>query len=193
MQKNNNMKTHFYLTLLLCLLLGSCKQNKPTTANNTETDLSVQTQDTIAVSPLVIDSTLLRINEMIAEEFAAKNLKYAITEKHDTTTENYSYIVDDWYKNGYTRIELTIETFNSTLSAKQKLTDIQKMYEESVDIGIDTKPDDIIRNKIMASYFRINNKLYSFYSSANIGHIEYKIYKRIINEKQIKKEDTGVL
>ena len=51
-KKNNNMKIHFYLTLLLCLLVCSCKQNKPTTAENTETDLSVQTAtDTIPKMP----------------------------------------------------------------------------------------------------------------------------------------------
>ena len=187
------MKKTFIIFSLFALIAVGCKQNKPTTAENTETDFSVQTEDTTAVSLVVIDSTLIRINEIIAEEFSAKDLKYEITEKHDTTTENYTYTVDDWYKNGYTRIELTIETFASEQSAKQRLTEIQKMYDESVFLGIDTKPDDVIRNKIATKYFRINDKLYSFYSSANIGHIDSKIYKRIINEKQIKEEDTGVL
>ena len=188
------MKTQFHSILILCLLtICSCQQNKPTTAENTETDLSVQTEDTIAVSPVVIDSTLIRINEIIAEEFSAKNLKYEITEKRDTTTENYSYIVDDHFKNGYTRITLTIETFDSEQSAKQRLTEIQKLYDESVFLGIDTKPDDVIRNKIATTYFRLNNKLYSFSSSANISHIESKIYNRIIKEMQIKEEDTGML
>lgn len=63
-------------------------------------------------------------------------------------TEIYSYIVDDWYKNGYTRITLTIETFDSEQSAKQKLTEIQKMYEKNI--------NSEFPNKMVARYFRLN-------------------------------------
>jgi len=167
------------------LLSGGCKQNKPTTNNNSETDLFAQTEDTIALSPIVIDSTLIRINEVIAEEFAVRNFKYEIVEKRDTTIEDYSYIVDDWYKNGYTRISLTIETFNSEQSARQKLTEIQKLHEENI--------NSEFPSKMIARYFRLNNKLYSFSSSENISHIKNKILTRIIEEKQIKEEDTGIL
>ena len=171
------MKKTFIIFSLFALIIGGCKQNKPTTAENMETDLFVQTEDIIAASPVVIDSTLIRINEIIAEEFSAKNLKYEITEKGDTTTKNYSYTFNG---DNYTLFRLTIETFYSVQSAQQQIEEWQKMREEEP-------------IKLSFSYFRINNKLYSFFSTANIYHIESKIRKRIIMEKQIKEKDTGAL
>ena len=163
--------------IILALIVSSCK-NKPTTDNNPETDLSVQMEDTIDNSLPVPDSTLIRINQIIAEELTARKLEYTFDETTDTTTICYNY--DVYVDRKGTGISLTIQTFNSQQSAKQKIRNIQEIKEKE-------KPF-----KVTFRYFRINNKLYSLSSTADVEHIQIKIYSRAIEEMQIKEEDTGI-
>lgn len=168
--------------IILCLfafIVGSCK-NKPT-INNSETNLSVLIEDTIT-PPSTADSIHIRINQIIGEELAVRNLKeYTIIENNDSIMENYRYAFNN---DNYTGFWLTIQTFDSEQLAKQEVRKKQKIHEESVN------NEEFV--KIAEKYLRINNKLYSLSNTANIEHIEHKIIVRIIEEMQIKEEDTGI-
>ena len=173
------MRKTIIILSLFAFIVGSCK-NKPTT-NNSETNLSVLIEDTI-IQLSTADSTLIWINQIIGEELAARNLKeYTIIENNDSITENYRYAFNN---DNYTGFRLTIQTFDSEQLAKQDVRKKQKIHEESVN------NEEFV--KIAEKYLRINNKLYSLSSTANIEHIEHKIRVRIIEEMQIKEEDTGI-
>jgi hypothetical protein len=168
----------FTIPMLFCLLVAfSCKQNKP------QPDIQpAAAQQPIVAAPAVplVDTVLVKIQQIVDEELKARNLHFQAKEKQakNDTTSTYSYAFE---KDNYTTFLFIVTVFDSERLAQQEIADLNAAWEE-------VKSESFV----MWTFLRINNKVYQFHSTANIEHIEGKIIRRIKKEWNIKEEDTAV-
>lgn len=167
------------LIILSAVALLTCNQ---TAKNKPQSDGQLVAEQTIVTTPTVplVDTVLVKIQQIVDEELKARNLHFKAKEKqveNDTTTI-YSYVFE---KDNYTTFSFFVNVFGSERLAQQEIANLNAAWEE-------------VKNEsfITFIYLRINNKIYQFRSTANIEHIESKIIRRIMKEWNIKEEDTAM-
>lgn len=180
------MKTSKLFFFLLCVTMVFACRNQSTSDVVIEVKPPQNTEAIDREDIVDADTVFDKVNRIIKEEMAKKKLQFNIVKQEGAATSDSLIVHEYVFPTGsYSEFLVNTRVYYSDSSAKEEMIDLKRAKKRMIKSG------ELV--KIAFYYFRIDNKIYSFFSSADIDHIRQTIYDRIIKEMNMKEEDIEQL